>query len=124
MIENELSEVVIEVAKDVHFDLGPGLLAGAYKECLFHKLYQSGMSIEKDQPMPLVYDDLTLDMGYEIDLMVENRLVVLVLSVQEITDLHLAQIRTYLKLGNYKLGLLMNFNSVKMEDGIRRVDNV
>jgi GxxExxY protein len=98
-------------------------LESAYKECLFYKLYQSGLYVEKEKPMPLVFEEIRLECGYRIDLLVENKVVIEIKSVEALTDVHLAQTLTYIKLGNHKLGLLMNFNVVLLKDGIKRVIN-
>ena len=111
MTENEISNKVIGIAIEVHNALGPGLLENTYKECLYYKLVQAGYKIEK------------LDCGYQIDLLVEDKLVLELKSVEELSDLHFAQTLTYLRLGNFKLGLLLNFNSVLLKEGIRRVVN-
>jgi GxxExxY protein len=123
MTENELSNKIIGLAIEVHSALGPGLLESAYKECLYYKIGKSGLYVEKEKPMPLVFEEVKLDCGYRIDLLVENKLVIETKSVDALNDIHLAQVLTYLKLGNYKLGLLMNFNVVKLKDGIKRVVN-
>lgn len=108
---------------DIHTALGPGLLESAYKECLFYKLRASGIFVEKEKPMPLMFEEVRLDCGYRIDLLVENKLVLELKSVEALNDVHLAQTLTYMKLGNYKLGLLINFNVVKLKNGIKRVIN-
>lgn len=123
MTENELSNQVIGLAMKVHSALGPGLLESAYKECCYYKLTKSGLRVEKEKPVPLAFEEVKLDCGYRIDLLVENRLVIEVKSVEALNDIHLAQVLTYLKIGNYKLGLLMNFNVVRLKDGIKRVVN-
>lgn len=123
MNENELSNKLIGLAIEVHTVLGPGLLESAYKECLYYKIGKSGLVVEKEKPMPLVFEGVKLDCGYRIDLVVEKKLVIEIKSVEGLNDIHLAQTLTYLKLGNYKLGLLMNFNVVKLKDGIKRVIN-
>lgn len=123
MQDNELTGLIIKHAIEVHNALGPGLLESAYKECLFYKLIQSGLSVEKEKPMPLVFEGVKLECGYRIDLLVENKIVLEIKSVEALTDIHLAQTLTYLKLGNYKLGLLMNFNVLRLKDGIKRVIN-
>jgi GxxExxY protein len=120
---NELSRLIIGMAMEVHTALGPGLLESCYKECLCYKISKSGLYVEKEKPMPLVYEDVKLECGYRIDLLVENRLVIEIKSIEALNDIHLAQTLTYLKLGNYELGLLMNFNIVKLKDGIKRVIN-
>jgi GxxExxY protein len=123
MTENELSNKIIGLAINVHTALGPGLLESAYKECLYYTIAKSGLSVQKEKAMPLVFEEVKLDCGYRIDLLVENTLVVEIKSVEALNDIHLAQTLTYLKLGNYKLGLLINFNVSKLKDGIRRVVN-
>ena len=123
MTENEISNRIIGLAIEVHSVLGPGLLESAYKECLFYKIEKSGILVEKEKPMPLVFEEVKLDCGYRIDLLVENKVVIEVKSVDALNDIHMAQTLTYLKLGNYKLGLLMNFNVLKLKDGIRRIVN-
>jgi GxxExxY protein len=123
MTENELSNKIIGVAIEVHSALGPGLLESAYKECLYYKIGKSGLNVEKEKAMPLVFEEVKLDCGYRIDLLVDSKLVIEIKSVEALNDIHLAQTLTYMKLGNYKLGLLLNFNVSKLKDGIRRVVN-
>lgn len=108
---------------EVHRTLGPGLLESAYKECLFYKLHQEGLFVEKEKPMPLVFEDVKLECGYRIDLLVENKVVIELKSVECLTDVHLAQTLTYMRLGDYKLGLLINFNVALLKQGIKRVIN-
>ena len=123
MTENELSNIIIGAAIEVHKALGPGLLESAYKECLFYKLNELGLHTVKEKPMPLIFEDVKLDCGYRIDILVENKVVVEVKSVEGLNDIHLAQTLTYLKLGNFKLDLLINFNVVILKQGIKRVVN-
>jgi GxxExxY protein len=123
MTENELANKVIGIAIDVHKKLGPGLLESAYKECLYFKINQAGFLVEKEKPMPLIFEDVKLECGYRIDLLIERKLVIEIKSVDALNDIHTAQILTYLRLGNYKLGLLMNFNSVFLKDGMKRLIN-
>jgi GxxExxY protein len=123
MNENELSHTVIGLAMEVHSALGAGLLESAYKECLFYKLASSGLYVEKEKAMPLIFEEVKLEVGYRIDLLVESKLVLEIKSVEALNDVHLAQTLTYMKLGNYKLGLLMNFNVTRLKDGIKRVVN-
>ena len=123
MIENEISNKVIGCAINIHNALGPGLLESAYKECLYYELVKSGWRVDKERPMPLVYEEVKLECGYRIDLLVEKKLVIEIKSVVEVHNIHLAQTLTYMKLGNFKLGLLINFNVVRLKDGIRRVVN-
>ena len=123
MIENELSGKVIGLAIDVHKSLGPGLLESAYKECLFYKINQAGLFVEKEKSMPLVFEEVKLDCGYRLDLLVENKLVIELKAVEALNDVHLAQVLTYLKVGNFKLGLLINFNDALLKNGIKRIIN-
>jgi GxxExxY protein len=118
--ENELSNIIIGKAIEVHKTLGPGLLESAYQECLFYELINSGLKVEKEKPMPIIYKEIKLDHGYRIDLLVENLVVIELKTVDAFTDVHTAQILTYLKLGNYKLGLLLNFHTAVLKEGIKR----
>ena len=119
--ENELATRVIGECIEVHKLLGPGLLESAYQEVLYYKLQKLGVQVIKEKPMPLIVDEVKLEVGYRIDLLVENKLVIEIKSVDAINDVHLAQTLTYLKLGKFKLGILVNFNVSKLKDGIRRV---
>ncbi len=121
MIENDLAYKVIGAAIEVHKKLGPGLLESAYQECLFYELKELGLNVKKEIPRPIVYKEVKLDHGYRIDLLVEDKLVIELKTVEALTDVHLAQVLTYLKLGEYKLGLLINFNVSKLTNGIRRI---
>ncbi|MEJ7691676.1 GxxExxY protein [Daejeonella sp.] len=123
MIENEISTRVIGMAIEVHSQLGPGLLEKSYQHCLSHELKKSGLFVEEEKAMPLIFKDVRLDCGYRIDLLVENKLVVEIKSISEVNDIHFAQVLTYLRMGNYKLGLLLNFNVLSMKNGVRRVAN-
>jgi GxxExxY protein len=123
MTEDELSNKVIGLAIEVHKALGPGLLESAYQECLLYKINQSGLYAEKEKPMPLVFEGVKLDCGYRIDILVERKLVIEIKSVEALNDIHLAQTLTYMKLGNYKLGLLINFNVNVLRNGVKRVVN-
>jgi GxxExxY protein len=123
MDENELSRVVIGLAIKVHSALGPGLLESAYKECLYYKILKAGLFVEKEKIMPLIFEEVKLDCGYRIDILVERKLVLELKSIEAFNEIHLAQTLTYMKLGNYKLGLLMNFNVIRLKDGLKRVVN-
>ncbi len=123
MTEDELATKIIGTALEVHKALGPGLLENAYKEVLFYKLQKAGLKVEKEQKMPLIIDEIILESGYRIDLLVENKVVIELKSVEKLNKVHLAQILTYMKLGNFKLGLLINFNVVLLKQGIKRVIN-
>jgi GxxExxY protein len=123
MDENELSRIVIGLAIEVHSALGPGLLESAYKECLYYKILKAGLFVEKEKIMPLIFEEVKLDCGYRIDILVERKLVLELKSIEAFNEIHLAQTLTYMKLGNYKLGLLMNFNVIRLKDGLKRVVN-
>jgi GxxExxY protein len=123
MTEQEISNVVIGLGIEVHKVLGPGLLESAYKECLYYKIVKSGLYVEKEKQMPLIFEEMRLDVGYRLDLLVENKLLIEIKSVEALNDVHSAQTLTYMRLGNYKLGLLMNFNVIKLKDGIKRIIN-
>ena len=123
MTEDEIARAVIGLSIEVHRALGPGLLESAYKECLYYKIIKAGLKVEKEKPMPLIFEEVKLDCGYRIDLLVEDKLVIELKSVESLTDVHYAQTLTYLKLGNFKLGLLINFNVALVKDGIKRIIN-
>ena len=121
MTENEISNKIIGIAIEVHTALGPGLLENVYKECLYYKIKQAGFKVEKEKSIPLIFEDVNLECGYRIDLLVEDKLVIELKSVEELSELHFAQTLTYLKLGNYKLGLLLNFHVTTLKNGIKRI---
>ena len=123
MKENDISQIVIGCAIEVHKALGPGLLESAYEECLYFELLAAGLKAERQKPLPVVYKEVKLDAGYRVDLLVENCVVVELKSVEGLNDVHTAQVLTYLKLSGCKLGLLINFNVVKLVDGVKRLVN-
>ncbi|MDB4303190.1 GxxExxY protein [Desulfosarcina sp.] len=123
MKENELSQKIIGCAIEVHKQLGPGLLESAYQECLFYELKLAGLNVQKEKPMPIVYKEVKLDHGYRIDLLVEERVVIEIKTVESLNDVHTAQVLTYLRLENYKLGLLLNFQVSILKNGIKRLIN-
>jgi len=123
MTENEISNIVIGSAIEVHKQLGPGLLESAYQECLAYELKQKGLKVLREVPMPIVYKEIKLDHGYRLDLLVNSKVVIEIKSVEFISDIHEAQLLTYLKLGNFKLGLLLNFHTTVLKNGIKRMVN-
>jgi len=123
MTENELSKIAFDAGMNVHKALGPGLLESAYEECLYYELQKYGLLVEKQKTLPLIYEDVKLDAGYRIDLLIDKKLVIEIKSVEALNDLHLAQVLTYLKLSGCKLGLLINFNTVLFKNGVKRVIN-
>ncbi|WP_107040420.1 GxxExxY protein [Brumimicrobium mesophilum] len=123
MTENEIATKVIGCAIEVHRALGPGLLESTYQQCLLYKLKKEGLQVVKEKSIPLIFEEVQLECGYKIDLLVENKVVIELKSVEDLNDIHMAQTITYLKLGNFKLGLLINFNVLLLKKGIRRVVN-
>jgi GxxExxY protein len=123
MSDFKLTELIIGRAINVHRRLGPGLLESAYRQCLCYDLVQRGLDVEMEKPMPIVYDEIKLDHGYRMDLLIENRVVVEIKTVEEFSDVHKAQVLTYLRLGQYRIGLLINFHTTLLKDGIKRIIN-
>ena len=123
MTENDISKIVFDSALKVHKVLGPGLLESSYEECLYYELRKNGLDVIKQKPLPLIYEEVKLEIGYRLDLLVENKVIIEVKSVEALNDIHLAQILTYLKLSNCKLGMLINFNVTLIKNGIKRVVN-
>ncbi|TVR89846.1 MAG: GxxExxY protein [Saprospirales bacterium] len=123
MKENTISGKVIGAAIEVHKQLGPGLLEKTYQHCLFHELRRRGISVRKEVPLPVVYKGEKLDLGYRIDLLVGDKVIVEVKAVEALAPIHTAQVLTYLKLKEKKLGLLINFNTLLLKNGIQRVLN-
>jgi GxxExxY protein len=122
-MKNELSKMIIGCATEVHKQLGPGLLESAYQECMYYELRQIGLSVQKEKPIPIVYKEVKLDHGYRIDLLVEEKVVVEIKTVDTFNEVLTAQVLTYLKPGNYKLGLLLNFQTKMLKNGIKRIIN-
>lgn len=123
MDENQISNLVIGCAIEVHRVLGPGLLESAYETCLTYELRQKGLTVQQQIPMPVIYKEVKLEHGYRMDLLVERRVVVEIKSVDFISDVHEAQLLTYLKLGDHRLGLILNFNTQMLKNGIKRLVN-
>lgn len=118
--EADISRIVVDAAYKVHKMLGSGLLESAYEECLFYELVKRNLKVERQKLLPIVYEDLKVDAGYRLDLIIEDSLIVELKSVEKILPVHAAQILTYLKLSNIKTGLLINFNTPLIKDGIKR----
>jgi GxxExxY protein len=123
LTENEISEKIIGCAIAVHKALGPGLLESAYLECLAYELQLTGLYVEKQKPLPLTYKEVKLDAGYRLDILVEKKVIIELKSVDALNEIHVAQVLTYLKLSGCKLGLLMNFNVLRIVDGLKRLVN-
>ena len=122
-MDNKLTEKIIGAAIEVHRTLGPGLLESAYQECLLYELKQLGLKVEKEKALPIIFKEIKLDHGYRIDLLVEDQVVIELKTVEAFTDVHSAQVLTYLKLGNYPLGLLINFHTKLLKNGVKRFIN-
>lgn len=123
MDENGVSSIVIGAAIEVHKVLGPGLLESAYQRCLLNELYRRGLRVETEAPVTVIYKGDVITEAYRVDLLVENKLVVELKAVDKLTIVHKAQLLTYLRLMNKKLGLLINFNELVVSKGVRRVIN-
>lgn len=120
---NKITGKILDSAYKVHTELGPGLLESTYEACLFYELTQSGLKVERQKALPIVYQEIKLEAGYRIDLLVENQVIVELKSVEAINDVHIAQVLTYLKLSDSKVGLLINFNVKSLKHGIKRLMN-
>ncbi len=123
MEDNKLTEQIIGCAIKIHRALGPGLLESAYQECLLFELRKAGLFVEREKPLPLIYEEVKLECGYRIDLLVEKQIVIEIKSVEVLNDVHTAQVLTYLKLSNCRIGLLINFNVAQLTKGIKRLYN-
>lgn len=120
---NQLTEQIIGCAMTVHSRLGPGLLESAYQKCLEYELLKAGLQVEYEKPIPLVYDNLKLECGYRIDLLVQGLVIVEVKAKDEFHPVDFAQLLSYLRLSNLQVGLLINFHSLRLKDGIKRLVN-
>lgn len=118
---NLLTEQILKCAFKVHSSLGPGLLESSYKECLWFELNQNSIYVEKEKPLPLIYESIKLEIGYRVDLLVENKVIVEIKAVEALNDVHTAQVLTYLKLSGCKVGLLLNFHTSSLKNGIKRL---
>ena len=118
MNENEISKIILDCAFKVHTALDPGLLESAYRECLAYELTKAGLKVEKEKPIPLIYEEVKLECGYRIDLLVENKVVIELKVVEASNDVHIAQTLTYMRLSGCKLGLLLNFYTKSLKNGI------
>jgi len=120
LLENDLTNKILKCSYKVHSNLGPGLLESSYEECLAYELRNAGLKVEKQKALPLVYEDVKLEIGYRIDLLVENKVIIEIKSVEVLNNVHTAQILTYLKSSGCRVGLLMNFNVKSLKNGIKR----
>lgn len=123
MDENELSKIIVNSCFKIHSRLGPGLLESVYEAILFHELLKFGLKVERQKTIPVIWDDVYLDIGFRSDLIIENKVIVEIKSVEQLSNVHLKQVLTYLRITDLKLGLLINFNEALIKNGIKRVVN-
>lgn len=123
MTENELSKIIVDVSYKIHTKLGPGLLESVYEAVLYYELTKKGLQVERQKPIPVIWEDVYLDIGFRSDLIVENKVIIEIKSVAEISNVHPKQLLTYLKITDLKLGLLINFNESLIKNGIKRIVN-
>lgn len=123
MTENELSRIVFELGMKIHRKLGAGLFESVYEECLFYELQKAGLKVEKQKALPIVYETLKIDNAFRLDLIVEDKLILEIKTVEFINEVYKAQLLTYLKMTNCKLGLILNFKTAVFKDGVKRLVN-
>lgn len=121
MTENEISKIIVDVSYKIHTRLGPGLLESVYEAILYHELIKKGLKVERQKPIPVIWDDIYLDIGFRSDLIIEDKVIIEIKSVEKLSNVHLKQLLTYIRITGLKLGLLINFNEALIKDGIKRV---
>lgn len=121
MNENEISKIIVNVSYKIHVRLGPGLLESVYEAILYHELIKEGLKVERQKPIPVIWDGIHLDIGFSSDLIVEDKVIIEIKSVEKISNVHLKQLLTYIRITDLKLGLLINFNEALIKNGIKRV---
>ena len=123
MTENEISKIIVNTCYNIHVELGPGLLESVYEEILYYELLQTGLKVERQKVIPVIWDDLKMNIGFRADLVVENKVIIELKSVEKIAPVHYKQLLTYLKITDLKLGLLINFGEKLIKDGLKRIVN-
>ena len=123
MLDNDLTQLVIQEAMKIHNNLGPGLLESVYESCLAYKLNEIGLFVERQKPIPVIFEGQKMDCGFRADLIINNRIIIEVKAIEALADIHKAQVLTYLKITNLRIGLLMNFNVNLLKDGLKRIIN-
>ncbi|KAB1156613.1 GxxExxY protein [Flavobacterium luteum] len=123
MTENEISKIIVDISYKIHTKFGPGLLESVYEAILFHELVKIGLSVERQKPIPVIWENVFLDVGFRTDLIVENKVIIEIKSVEQVSRVHPKQLLTYLRITKIKLGLLINFNEALIKKGITRVAN-
>lgn len=121
MTENEISKIIVDVSYKIHTRLGSGLLESVYEAILYHELIKKGLKVERQKPIPVIWDDVYLDIGFRSDLIIESKVIIEIKSVEKLSNVHLKQLLTYIRITGLKLGLLINFNEALIKDGIKRV---
>ncbi len=121
MTENEISKIIVDVSYKIHTRLGPELLESVYEAILYHELIKKGLKVERQKPIPVIWDDVYLDIGFRSDLIIESKVIIEIKSVEKLSNAHLKQLLTYIRITGLKLGLLINFNEALIKDGIKRV---
>ncbi|HHB52624.1 MAG TPA: GxxExxY protein [Saprospiraceae bacterium] len=123
MTENQISKIIVNTCYNIHVEMGPGLLESVYEEILFYELTNQGLNVERQCPVPVIWKDIKMKIGFRADLIVENKVIIELKSVESISPVHPKQLLTYLKITGLKLGLLINFNEKRIKDGITRIVN-
>ena len=123
MTENEISKIIVNTCYNIHVKLGPGLLESVYEEILFHELKEQGLRVERQKAIPVIWEDIKMEIGFRADLIVENKVIIELKSVEAIAPVHPKQLLTYLRITGLKLGLLINFNEKLIKEGITRIVN-
>lgn len=121
--ENEISKIILDIAFDIHTKLGPGLFESVYEEILIYELEDYGLDVKKQQGIPVIWNELKMEVGFRADIIVENKVIVEIKSIEALAPIHYKQLTTYLKITGLKLGLLINFNEYLLKDGIKRIAN-
>lgn len=121
--ENEISKIILDISFDIHTKLGPGLFESVYEEILIYELENYGLSIKRQQEIPVIWDELKMEIGFRADIIVENKVIIELKSIEVLAPIHYKQLTTYLKITGLKLGLLINFNEYLLKDGIKRIAN-
>jgi len=123
MTENEISKIIVDVAYRIHYNLGPGLLESVYEEIMYYELSKEAVKVKRQCGIPVIWDNIKMELGFRADLIVENKVIIEIKSLETIAKIHPKQLLTYLKITGFKLGLLINFNEVLIKDGITRIVN-
>lgn len=123
LTENDISKVILDISFDIHTKLGPGLFESVYEEILIHELENYGLSVKKQQGIPVIWNELRMEVGFRADIIVENKVIIEIKSIEALAPIHYKQLTTYLKITGLKLGLLINFNEYLLKNGIKRIAN-